>query len=96
MGVPTKRQFTDEFKREAVALWQTSSRLQTEVAREIGIQPTMLRRWNEKIDTGTGAPQAAVVAGPPRPVTLPSPAGQASEIARLKRELERMKMERKF
>jgi transposase len=94
MGVPTKRQFTDEFKREAVALWQTSGRLQTEVAREIGIQPTMLRRWKEKIDAGGGVPQAAVVAGSPRPATLPSPADQASEIARLKRELERVKMER--
>lgn len=94
MGVPTKRQFTDEFKREAVALWQTSGRLQTEVAREIGIQPTMLRRWKEKIGAGTGAPQAAVVAGSPRPTTLPSSADQASEIARLKRELDRVKMER--
>ncbi len=27
-----KRRFTDEFKREAVALWETSGRLQTEVA----------------------------------------------------------------
>lgn len=93
MGVPTKRQFTDEFKREAVALWQTSGRLQTEVAREIGIQPTMLRRWKEKIEAG-GAPPPGAAAASPRPAALPSPADQASEIARLKRELDRVKMER--
>lgn len=37
MSTMSKRQFTDEFKREAVALWETSGRMQTEVARELGI-----------------------------------------------------------
>lgn len=32
----TKRRLTDEFKREAVALWDTSGRLQTEGAAELG------------------------------------------------------------
>lgn len=36
MASTTKRRFTDEFKREAVALWETSGRLQTEVAAELG------------------------------------------------------------
>ncbi|AVA12932.1 hypothetical protein C3E99_02925 [Sphingopyxis sp. MG] len=45
MAKTTKRQFTDEFKREAVALWETSGRKQTEIAAELGIMPTMLRRW---------------------------------------------------
>ena len=40
----TKRLLTDEFRREAVALWKTSGRMQTEVAAELGIMPTMLRR----------------------------------------------------
>ena len=35
-----KRYFTAEFKREAVALWETSGRTQTEVAGELGIMPT--------------------------------------------------------
>jgi hypothetical protein len=34
MARTTKRRFTDEFKREAVALWETSGRMQTEVAVE--------------------------------------------------------------
>ncbi|WP_156347896.1 transposase, partial [Sphingomonas sp. Leaf231] len=37
MAITTKRRFTDEFKREAVALWETSGRMQTEVAAELGI-----------------------------------------------------------
>ena len=40
-----KRYFTEEFKRKAVTLWETSGRMQTDVARELGIMPTMLRRW---------------------------------------------------
>jgi len=36
-----KRYFTDEFKREAVTLWETSGRMQTDVARELGIMPTI-------------------------------------------------------
>lgn len=47
-----KRYFTAEFKREAVALWETSGRTQTEVAGELGIMPTMLRRWQRGIGVG--------------------------------------------
>jgi transposase len=63
MASTTKRRFTDEFKREAVALWETSGRLQTEVAVELGIMPTMMRRWQRKLQVcravtnpATGAP----------------------------------------
>lgn len=35
---------TDEFKREAVALWETSGRMRTEVVAELAIMPTTLRR----------------------------------------------------
>lgn len=40
MGSTTRREFTDEFKREAVALWETSGRQQTDVARELGSSPS--------------------------------------------------------
>jgi transposase len=49
MASTTKCRFTDEFKREAVALWETSGRMQTEVAAELGIMPTMLRRCQRKL-----------------------------------------------
>lgn len=73
MASVTKRRFTDEFKREAVALWETSGRLQTEVAAELGIMPTMLRRWQRKLQESS-APPASPAARPPGA----SPADQAS------------------
>lgn len=90
MATVGKRYFTDEFKREAVTLWQTSGRLQTDVARELGIMPTMLRRWQRALEIkgeGRSAAQPPISA-------MASPADQASEIARLRRELERTRMER--
>ena len=89
MEKTTKRRFADEFKREAVALWETSGRTQTEIAHELGIVPTMLRRWQRGLK-GDGAP---IPARPPSSV-MASPADQASEIARLRRELDRTRMER--
>ena len=84
-----KRYFTPEFKCEAVALWETSGRTQAEIAGELGIMPTMLRRWQRGI--GIGAVKTA--AQPPTSI-MASPADQASEIAKLRRELDRTRMER--
>jgi transposase len=55
MASTTKRRFTDEFKREAVALWESSGRMQTEVAAELGIMPTMVRRWQRKLGDGSAS-----------------------------------------
>ena len=84
-----KRYFTDEFKREAVTLWETSGRMQTDVARELGIMPTMLRRWQRALEIKGTVPAAKPLSSP-----MASPADQASEIARLRRELDRTRMER--
>lgn len=92
MASTTKLRFTEEFKREVVALWETSGRLQTEVAAELGIMPTMLRRWQRK-QQESGTPPTSPAAKPPVS-TMASPADQASEITRLRRELDRARMER--
>ena len=92
MASKAKRRFTDEFKREAVALWETNGRSQTEVAGELGIMPTMLRRWQRKSGE-SNLPAASTAAKPPAP-TMASPADQASEIERLRRELDRARMKR--
>lgn len=42
MASTTTRRFTDESKREAVALWERSGRMQTEVAAGLGIMPAMV------------------------------------------------------
>ena len=42
---PTTRRYTDEFKRDAVALYRSSGRSIKEVARELGIPDTSLGTW---------------------------------------------------
>jgi transposase len=43
MTTKTRREFTGEFKREAVGLLERSCRPLMQVAKELGIQPSMLR-----------------------------------------------------
>jgi len=67
----SRRQFTDEFKREAVALLASSGRPLTQIAGELGIAPSMLRNWRDR-----------------------SGGRNAAEISRLRRENDRLRMER--
>jgi transposase len=94
----TRREFTLEFKREAVSLWETSGRPQTEVAAELGLQPSQLRRW-QKLIRGAGPRSAGPASGPALPLApasanTPLPADLAAENARLRRELDRARAER--
>lgn len=86
----TRREFSPEFKRETVALLESSGRPLMQVATEVGISPSMLRNWRAAV-RGEGARSRATSPGLP---PLSSPADQASEITRLKRELDRTRMER--
>ena len=86
----TRREFSPEFKREAVALLASSGRPLMQVATEVGISPSMLRNW--RVVVGGGTARSRTVA--PDASAMPSPADQASEITRLKRELDRTRMER--
>ena len=45
MATPTRRQFTDAFKSEAVRLTRESGRPVAQVARELGISDNVLYRW---------------------------------------------------
>ena len=69
----TRRDFTLEFKREAVALLQLSGRPLTRIAAELGIQPSMLRNWRALQNGGaprsraTGAGSVSAAAAPPGP-----------------------------
>src|ERR1700761_630643 len=89
MEAKGRRSFTDEFKREAVSLLARSGRPLTQVARELGIQPSMLRGWRGAISGGskpgadTSVGQAAAVVS-----------AEQAEIRRLRRDLERVQMER--
>ncbi|WP_147023519.1 transposase, partial [Microvirga aerophila] len=87
----TRREFTPEFKREAVALLVSSGRPTMQIATELGISPSMLRNWRA---LAHGAAPRSRAAPMPLPTGTASPADQAAEIARLRRELDRTRMER--
>ena len=90
----TRREFTSEFKREAVALWETSGRPQMEIASELGLRPSQLRRWQRLLQEGQlerPPPAPVIVAKAP---ASPAPADLAAENARLRRDLERARAER--
>ncbi len=89
----TRRSFTDEFKRESVALLQTSGRPLMQIARELGIQPSMLRTWRRAIvSEPAGTPRR------PHTQAVSPQAGpggdQDAEIARLRRDNDRLRMQR--
>jgi transposase len=80
----------DEFKREAIALLASSGRPLLEIASELGISPSMLRNWRNRSE-GRNAGSAL------RPISAPAPHSapdSMSEISRLRRENDRLRMER--
>jgi len=81
-----RRYFPDEFKRQAAERVETSGLSIMDVATELGVHETQLRRWIRQF------------AGPARrPKTQaqgPSPADLAAENTRLKRELQKAQTER--
>ncbi|MGW8358721.1 transposase [Streptomyces wedmorensis] len=58
MGSKYTKRYTAEFKRDAVALVDSTGRTVTEVARELGVSPESLRGWYKraKADRGEGRP----------------------------------------
>src|SRR5690554_2031733 len=78
-----RKQYSQEFKREAVELARRSGTSCRQIAQEIGVAPSLLNRWvrearaAEKPFPGTGNPRD-------------------EELARLKRELARVTKERDF
>ncbi len=85
MAIPTRRQFTDAFKSEAVRLTRESGRPVAQVARELGISDNVLYRWRSE--------QQQVES---QGCTRQSMRAAQDELARLKRENETLKKERDF
>ena len=80
----TRRRFSAEFKREAVALTAQPDVSVAQVARDLGIGANMLGRWRRELHAdGATAFQGKGVA-------------RDEEVARLKRELARVRRERNF
>lgn len=89
-----RREFTPEFKREAVVRLESSGRPQMQIAAEFEIQPSMLRQWRSALMGGSPPPRTAELPGTASASPVASPSDQAAEIARLRRELDRTRMER--
>ena len=94
-----RRFFPDAFKLETVAAVR-GGRSVSAVAAELGLPDRLVRSWlrwaQRRTAAGSGAPAPTPTqeqAAPARRVG-PSPADQAAEIARLRRELGRLRMER--
>ena len=83
-----RRFFTEDFKRQTVELVRSSGRSIGSVATAIGLAETVFRKWVNKF--GISGQPAAAVRRPTTQAVLPT-ANQASEVAQLKRENERLR-----
>ena len=84
-GKRTRRRYTPEYKAEAVKLVRQSGKTVHAVARDLGLIPTVLRRWvrQAEIDSGSG-PSGALTTQ------------EREELAKLRRENQTLRMERDF
>jgi transposase len=86
----TRRVFPETFKREAVDRVASSGLRIGRVAAELGVNETVLRRWVARLGGQATAPARHPITQAP----VPSPADLAAEITRLRRDNERLRMER--
>jgi transposase len=82
MSGSKQRRFTDEFKREAVRLTETSGRSVQRVANDLGIAKSTLSRWRSEHE------QADLLENPHGDVT--------KELTRLRKENEILRQEREI
>jgi transposase len=80
-----RRQFTEEYKSEAVRMWRESGRPLTQFARQLGLTPSALDRWakQQKKAEQLGTTRTALKA-------------EREELQRLRRENETLRQERDF
>jgi transposase len=83
MAKRKRRSFDKEFKAEAVRLCKVGDRSVREVARDLDLTETALRAWAKQADVDAGK-------GPPEALTT----AEREELARLRREVKRLEMER--
>lgn len=77
-----RRSYTEEFKREAVRLMETSGKPVAQIARDLGINDNNLYRWR------------GMYASPPQANTNGSVTEMEAELKRLRREVEVLRQER--
>jgi len=85
MAKRKRRNFTDEFKADAVKLVRTGGRNIPQVAADLDLTETSLRRWVQQAQIEDGE-------GPPGALTQV----EREELVRLRRENKRLQMEREI
>lgn len=90
MSERKRRQFTPEFKLEAVRLVTEGGKAISQAARELGIRPDMLRTWKRQAEGQAGLAASDIFPGNGQ---LPS---AEAELRRLRRELEVARQEVAF
>ena len=82
--MPKRRKYSEEYKREAIQLLESSDKSASQVARDLGINNKMLGRWRREFSTdGTRAFRGRGVS-------------RDEEMTALKRELTQVRKERDF
>lgn len=95
MAGKIRRNFTDEFKAETVALLESSDRPLSQLSQELGIEQSVLRAWRRKLQpSGLQSSPPTSATGHGHVVAVPAITADQAEIRRLRRELERVQMER--
>ena len=79
-----RRKYSDEYKREAVGMVQEPGMTQAQIARDLGISPSLLGRWIQAFR------ESGELAFPGKGKS------RDTEMTALKRELARIKKERDF
>jgi transposase len=82
----TRRVYTDEFKQDAIRLVTEQGYNAAEAARNLGINANMLRRWQRRFEAQEQAPFGVNGKG----------AAEQEELERLRRENQRLRMEREI
>ena len=90
-GKELRRQFTQEFKREAVRLVEADARPIAAVARELGVRADLLRAW---VRQAQGLPGRTARAGRMPSQLTSQLTSQDEELRRLKRENAELREER--
>jgi transposase len=97
MASKTRRNFTDEFKAETVALLESSDRSLSQVAQDLGIEQSVLARLAAQVAAiGTQSPRSSASTGNVHAAAAPAITADQAEIRRLRRELDRVRWSATF
>ena len=89
MSKGPKRQFTREYKEEAVRVWIANGGRSKETGEQLGIDPNYLPKWQRQVQRAARSGAVASSSG-----GQPVAGSEAAENVRLRRENERLRMER--